>query len=329
MRRIAWVVMAGLVACEPDPGGGGDAWAWVARDLPEGLLDVWGTGAGDVFAVGGDVGAGPLALHWDGVAWTRLDTAAFDATLHGVSGDATRVWMVGERGLVLRWERATKAFTEVGGVPDDVTLNAVSAAGGAVWAVGGDGTVGHVYRLSGASFVEDTGVAAGDRGAALNDVWAEDADEVWAVGRAGVILHRSAGGTWAAVATPDGKGLRAVHARAGAAIAVGGAISGRVVEVSGASASDVSPPQVKELLAVVVRGDGGVVAVGGEGTVVAREGTVWRTPDGLPTTLDDHAGVYVDPDHGIWVVGGNLASDPPRSGAVLHFGAAVGSYDGR
>ena len=325
MRLIIALLIVAGAACEPDPGGGGDSWEWVARDLPEGLVDVWGTGAGDVFAVGGDVGAGPIALRWDGAGWTRLDTGAATGTLRGVSGSASRVWMVGEGGTVLRGDRGAGPPTAVGGVPPGVTLNAVSEAGGAVWAVGGDGAVGRIYRLSGASFVEDTSVAAAARGVALNDVWAEGADEVWAVGRAGVILHRS-GGVWSTLATPGGKALQAVHARAGAAVAVGGSISALVVEASADTATNVSPPQVKALLGVVVRADGGVVAVGGEGTVVEREGTVWRTPDGVPATLDDHAAVYVDPSGGVWVVGGNLVSDPPRDGALLHFGGTIARY---
>ena len=103
MRLIIALLIVAGAACEPDPGGGGESWEWVARDLPEGLVDVWGTGAGDVFAVGGDVGAGPIALHWDGAGWTRLDTGAATGTLRGVSGSASRVWMVGEGGAILRY----------------------------------------------------------------------------------------------------------------------------------------------------------------------------------------------------------------------------------
>ena len=80
-------LLAGAVfACGDEPGppgtGGGGAggmaptWTLVHDKLPGALLSVWGTSESDVWTVGGDArdGTGPLVLHYDGTAWSRVET---------------------------------------------------------------------------------------------------------------------------------------------------------------------------------------------------------------------------------------------------------------
>jgi hypothetical protein len=328
MPRVTWasLLFLALAACEPPPGDEEARWEHVFSDLPSALLGVWGSSAEDVFLVGSDVGDGPLVLHWDGAAWHRLATGA-TGSLWWVSGTGpgARVWMAGEAGLVLRYERAGGSFEQIPGVPGNVTLYGVFETGGEVWAVGGEdtGSVGHAYRLDGAAFTEDDGVpAAAEQAGQFFKVWGRSPTDLWIVGLGDKMLHRGAGG-WEVLDTPSGRRLFTMHGNESVAVAVGGFATGLVVEASGNAVSDVTPPGVKQLNGVWVEPDGTVVAVGVEGTVVERRGSVWRSPGGLPATLDDYHAVYVDPDGGVWAVGGFLVVEPQTRGMLLRYGRPI------
>lgn len=339
--RVA-AVLAALVlvgnGCEPDDGeGSAKSWKLVLRDLDAALLGVWGSSASDVFAVGADTGNGPLVLHWDGSTWTKFGAASTGASggLWWVAGtDATGpVWMAGEGGLVLRYDRAADTFSKIGGVPSTVTLFGIFATGAGfadVWAVGGDtdGAVGHVYKLDGAAFVEDTTMPEAARTAGqFFKVWGRSSNDLWVVGLGNKMMHRSASG-WSVIDTPQGRRLFTMHGNDTTAIAVGGFATGLVVEALGAGAatvSDATPPGVKQLNGVWVDGDGSVVAVGVEGTVTERRGTVWKAPSGLPQVLDDYHAVYVDPEGGVWAVGGFIVVTPGTDGMLLHYGPSISS----
>src|SRR6266700_7875142 len=77
LSGVGAVVLVLALSCG---GGHGSAqkvptrWQVVAQDLPEAVMSVGGTSAQDVWAVGADLGAGPIALHFDGSAWTRVAT---------------------------------------------------------------------------------------------------------------------------------------------------------------------------------------------------------------------------------------------------------------
>jgi hypothetical protein len=71
MALLCALVLA-LTGCpEPEPEG---HWQVVVEALPEAVLSVSGRSATDVWAVGVDKGQGPLVLHFDGAAWTRVPT---------------------------------------------------------------------------------------------------------------------------------------------------------------------------------------------------------------------------------------------------------------
>ncbi|HRE89156.1 MAG TPA: hypothetical protein PK095_08445, partial [Myxococcota bacterium] len=87
---------------------------------------------------------------------------------------------------------------------------------------------------------------------------------------------------------------------------------------------DASPPDVPPLNGVWVQADGTTVVVGAAGSVYERRGTVWRAPSDVPASLDDYHAVYVDPEGGVWAVGGFLLVEPQRRGMLLHYGPPVG-----
>jgi len=325
---IAAIVMG--LGCEPDPGTpGGRRWDHVFVDLPAALLGVWGSSGNDVFAVGADVGDGPWVLHWNGSAWKRLATGATGG-LWWVSGTTASgpVWMSGEAGLVLRHDRASGRFDKIAGVPANVTLFGIFETGGEVFAVGGEtsgssGSSGHVYKLTGEAFVEDATVPSEAKSAGqLFKVWGRSPTDLWVVGLGNKMLHRDGSG-WKVIDTPSGRRLFTVHGNDTIAVAVGGFATGLVVEATGTSVSDVTPPAAKQFNGVWVDREGGVVAVGVEGTVMERRGSVWKSPSGLPGTLDDYHAVYVDPDGGVWAVGGFLVVEPQKKGMLLHYGETL------
>src|SRR5687768_8009388 len=91
-------------------------WSAVTESMNRSLLSVWGTSDNDVFMVGGGLGVpdlSSLAIHWDGTNWQELDTGARKETLWWVWGvPGTRdIWMVGEKGLILRWNGTS--FTQI------------------------------------------------------------------------------------------------------------------------------------------------------------------------------------------------------------------------
>jgi hypothetical protein len=176
------------------------------------LNGVDGSGAGDVWAVGG-AGAGPLTEHWDGSSWSVVASPAppgvTTATLRGVkalgAGDA---WAVGEtftpgpnpqqRTLITHWNGTGWSVVPSPNPNSIRNLMAAVDASAAdnVWAIGnlgddgyGGGTVaGMVLRWNGTAWSQvslptDYAVSI----VALHDILVLSPNDVWVVGTA---FHR-------------------------------------------------------------------------------------------------------------------------------------------
>lgn len=170
--------------------------------LPQGLglIDVHGSSACDVWAVG----AHGAAVHWDGFEWRAVDS--------GTTADVTGIWAaspgeayaVTSTGRILRWDGS--AFL-VETTPPTAALNAVWGSGaGDVWAVGEAGAI--LRREAGAWTTVASGVTT-----TLRDVWGSAADDAWAVGDGGVVLHWD-GSAWAAISGGPTDDVRAVFGSA-------------------------------------------------------------------------------------------------------------------
>jgi hypothetical protein len=117
----------------------GSAWTSVSSGTTYYLFGVWGSGASDVWAVGGGLPGTITILHWDGSAWTSV-SIGMPNTLYGVWGSgASDVWGAGYGGTILHWDGS--AWTSVSsGTTND--LRAIWGSGASdVWAVGGGGTI--------------------------------------------------------------------------------------------------------------------------------------------------------------------------------------------
>jgi hypothetical protein len=151
--------------------------------------DVWAVGAFTWVGDGGD----PLAMHWDGVAWTEVGTPALEGFVSlgdvaAISSDD--VWAVGFQNvsgsetLVEHWN-GTEWSAET---PEQGSLWAVDAvATDDVWAVGGlsgDPNENLALHFDGRNWraVDTPNLGSGSN--QLNDVSVISADDAWAVGQA-------------------------------------------------------------------------------------------------------------------------------------------------
>ena len=162
--------------------------------------DAWATGQTENVAPVGQ--SNTVALHWDGIAWTRSttpDVAAQSGTYGHLLGVAAAgpddVWAVGiasdqpgtfgggDRALIEHWDghRWTVSLTLP---PDSRLVNVLALSPDEAWAVGSTGSSGSfrplVLRWNGVQWDE---VEAGITGqAALTDVSGTRSGDLWAVG---------------------------------------------------------------------------------------------------------------------------------------------------
>jgi hypothetical protein len=300
-------------------------WQLVFEELPGALLSVWGSAADDVWTVGGDSGdgAGPMVLHYDGDAWTREDPGV-EGDLWWVFGfEDGPVFMAGAEGQIVRhaggrFERMQTPGTNTvygvwGTAPDDL------------WAVGGAGsspTGGFIWRFDGERWRAAEGAPSElASSATVFKVWGRASDDVWFVGSDGLLLHYD-GASFERLDAGTTRTLFTVHGTSDRTLAVGGYVDGVIVSGHDASFEDVAPPRAPEF-AGVFASDAGAFAVGIAGSVFSDEGGSWaRVETGLVVSESLHA-VWVDPEGGVWSVGGRLASPPLLRGVLLHRGKPI------
>ncbi|MCB9664642.1 MAG: hypothetical protein H6732_11060 [Alphaproteobacteria bacterium] len=318
MRRWSSPVLCLILAAGCGPG----VWVPVADGLDEALLSVTGSAADDVWTVGGDVGSGPAFLHWDGTTWSQVEVGSSGDLWWVWQAAPDDVWAVGAEGRILRHTPSKEAVV-VATVDEDLTLYGIwGASTDEVWAVGGNPTeasdAAALWRSDGGAWLEVELPAELAAAAALYKVWGSAADDVWVVGTGGVIGHYD-GDAWLPVASPTTRDLFTVHGLGkDEAFAVGGFGTATLLHWNGRTWSDESQPGVPAFPGVFAR-DGKAWAAGSQGAVWSRDASGWtEDPRGLASRADLHA-VWVDPDGGVWTVGGNIASYP-LSGGVLTYG---------
>jgi hypothetical protein len=322
----AALCLGALAACpsdpEPDPDDGGTRWRLALEGLDGALLSVWGTAADDVWMVGSDPGDGPYVLHHDGEAIERFATDA-RGDLWWVTTDGASVWTCGEGGLVLRHAVGSDAF-EIVETGTDLTLFGIFSFGaGDTWAVGGDPAAesGVILRHDGSAFVE-VEAPADALGATWFKVWGAAPDDVWIVGLGGTALHWD-GTAFTAIATPANRPLLTVHGAGDDVVAVGGFGTGLIVHPDAGMLVDDTPTGVPQLNGVYVPASGDAVTVGTLGSVWHRSGATWMPDPDTPPIPQDYHAVYVDPEGGIWAVGGDIIAPPFRSGVLAHYGESL------
>jgi hypothetical protein len=317
-----------LVACDdiyttPDAGPVQE-WSVVHVGLDEGLTSVWGRSSTDVYTVGSDTGDGPIVLHFDGDAWTRLATGASGDLwwVNGPSGeDATSedpIFMGGVGGSILRYDGAS--FTPMTTPGTGTVYGIWAAAPDDVWAVGGVlSCEGFAWHYDGTEWAAVEVPDLGGQG--LFIVWGNATDDVWMVGAGGTMLHWD-GSTVERVEPGTTRTLFTIHVAGDRAAAVGGAGSAALVEREGGAFVDHSPAFVSQLYGVWLTEESGF-AVGLNGTIRRRtpEGTWVEDTTELGFIPALHA-VWADETGGVWAVGGQVVSEPLSDGAIVHRGVS-------
>ncbi len=297
----------------------------VLRDLPGALLSVAGTSATDVYVVGADPGdgAGPQVLHYDGEVWRRLATNATGSlwwiSVTPIDGS---FYMVGEGGLILRYDLATRTFTRYATPGDALLFGIWGASADALWAVG-DNNLGDavLWRFDGSVWTDATAQLP-EATPALSKVWGRSASEVYAVGQQGTVL-RFDGEAWSNASTPASseRPLFTVHGNDRLLVATGGFLSGAILESdAGLAFTDETPTGLTQMNGVFVPPDSVAVAVGRERSVALRGEFGWELRDSSEGDFRDYHATWIDPAGGIWAVGGDLSTI--LSDGVLAYGGS-------
>ena len=322
------------LACVAGCADGGDEpkeepWQLVFEGLDGALISVAGTSASDVWTVGADTrdGAGAMVLHYDGDSWARLDV--------GVEADLWWVHPFAEDDVLLGGAQGTLLHYDGGGfealdTPGTATVYGIwGTAPDDVWVVGGEPDVapGFVWRWDGETLTDVTPeLPDGEDGPALFKVWGKSAEDVWIVGMDGAAIHWDGESFERGDADTDRR-LFTVHgADSGepSFVAVGGFGDGVIAELDGTTWHDVTPqPAPPMLFGVRMESADHGFAVGAEGSIVEKRGAAWELLDTRHELFNPFHAVWIDPDGGVWAVGGDVLSPIPVEGMLLHRGAEV------
>jgi hypothetical protein len=319
---LASIACALLVACGPQGSpapAAANGWA-LDHEEPAGvLLSVWGTGPRDVWAAGGQAGAG-IALHFDGASWQPVDTT-FPALLWWVYGFAPDdVYAVGERGIIVHYDGRNWTRVESG---TDRTLYGLWGSSGAdVWIVGGDagGAPGSGVVLRGGR--------AGFRPVELPPALVPDAffkvygitSDVVVVGRAGTIL-RYDGSHWRGDEVPTRRPILSLWARGPDDLyAVGGQDVGEILRFDGLRWSPADGLGTLPGLSGVFTAPGHpVIAVGSDATIVEVDAQGASSRTRAPGVDPRHVlhSVWGDGEGTAYAVGGSLLEYPGAMSGVV------------
>jgi hypothetical protein len=308
---------------KPEPTPQGPTWSQLFARLPGALISIWGSNANNLWTVGGDAGDGdgPMAMHFDGSQWTRHLTGKTGDLwwVHGFEDGP--VFMGGSSGAIQKYQGGTfetmKTPAAIGTV-----FGIWGASADDVWAVGGAGstpTGGFIWHYDGKAWAPHP-AAPMDLAdtATVFKVWGTGKNDVWFVGTGGLVLHFD-GKAMASVTVPTDQTLFTLSGANERLYAVGA--DGIVLENDGKTWTNAAPNNKQQMNGVAARGDD-AWAVGVFGGVLHRDAGTWASVKTGLLFQDDYHGVWLDPDGGVWCVGGQVAALPLVEGTLAYYGAA-------
>jgi hypothetical protein len=309
-RTALAALLGALLGCSDPPTPAAPGWTQ-AFDAADGgwLLNVWGPGGDDLYAVGGRQSDG-LVMHFDGRRWSRLSLGVATPRLHWIYGfGRDDLTAVGDQGTALHWDGHTWSLQAT---PTRQPLWGVwGAAPNDLWAVGGAGNGDPPVLLhgDGAGWTEvalPTLTRAGV--SALYKVWGTGADNVYAVGQRGVVLHR-VGSAWREeFAGVSGDLVSLWGTDASHVLAVGGRGNALVARWDGHAWTARSLDPLPGLNGVWMRTPGAAHVVGVNGAVIRVDlATLTPVEERAPTTLDLHS-IFGDAAGRLTAVGGSLGN---------------------
>jgi hypothetical protein len=229
--------------------------------------------------------------------------------------------MSGSGGTILRYRDGTfekmttprdagTIFGMWGATPDDL------------WAVGFGGSGGGiVWRYDGISWTEVALPA--DVPANVFKVHGQASDNVWIAGGSGTTLHWN-GTALERVPAETTAPLFSIVTTADDTIAVGGiGGEGQLLENDGTGWTTVGSPQIPVAWRGAAAMGDVVYAVAENGVVARRDAAGWALKEQTLTQLNFHS-AWVDPDGGLWGVGGKFDQFPlTADGFLLYYGTQV------
>jgi hypothetical protein len=320
----AALVCSGLTACsDPAPPAASPKWQAVADQLPGALLSVHGVHAKDVWVVGADGGKTGLALHWDGTSWTKVETGQLHDIWWVHAFASNDVFVSGAGGTILRWDGSKFSRMPTPGFGAHTVYGLWGSSSSDVWAAGGvSGRYGFLWHFDGTAWANvplPDEVPLTDNGElpALFKVWGRNAKDVYAVGGHGLMLHYD-GAVWKRVPTQTDELIFTVAGDSDEVVAVGGSAMGVVLDADGKPQAGTDFPLLQ---GVDVGPDGTAWACGSGGAIYSRNGTSWRQVDlGTDDPPQSLHAIWVDPDGGVWTVGGNVLTAALDDGTLFYRG---------
>jgi cysteine-rich repeat protein len=195
-----WAASATLVyACDSEGSllrfDGASATRIPALTSNQALLDIWGSGPSDVFAVGFDRDAMQgIVEHYDGSAWSRMTIPAVGSFVAVTGRSATDVWAV-TSASVLHYDGSQWTLESL--PTSDLFLLDIATAGADIYAVGTDLSLAKDVVLRRSAGVWSTVTTPAQ--VSPTAVWASSATDVWIGGELPTLLHFD--GAWTQVQT--------------------------------------------------------------------------------------------------------------------------------
>lgn len=326
MRSLLIAAVLFLASCGDDgPTQTEGTWQLLGQKRPSSLLATWASGLGDVWVVGGreGAGAGPTVFHYDGTAWTKLDSGQVNVDLWQVFGFADgTVFLGGSNGTILRYRNGT--FEKLPTPSPDIVFGLWGSSPTDVWAVGGQTTgKGFVWRFTGTAFEAVPGVPMELATGTVWKVTGRAANDVWMSCSKGLVLHWDGAALSSERVGGMEESLFSIGCQGTRCVTAGTNISNGVLyQNDGASwVSRVPTPDGPVWRGVTPTGEHTYV-VGMVGAVLRLDGDKWVSdPHGL-TTEALHA-AWSDADGNLFAVGGKFDRALTIDGVLLYKGAAT------
>lgn len=194
-----------------------DGWRELTRATPKKLNAIWGSAADDVWAVGADI------VHWDGLAWNRLEAPNDREYLCLWGSSATDLWAAGKAGALIHWNG--KDFRRVdSGTSADLT-GIWGDTSQDIWAGTSDGSLLH-FDGNGWS-THTSGLAP------VTALWGSNSSNVVAVGK-DQRLHFD-GARWSRLSDEDSGTWSSVFGGSGSDLWIGGSRGWSAYKAGGVS----------------------------------------------------------------------------------------------
>lgn len=270
------------------------------------LNAVWGSGAGDVWAVGSG-----FNYHWNGTSWTSTaihsKNGNYVVNTYAVWGaSSTDVWEAGvSTALELKhWDGSTWADYPTNDVAYVFGLWGSSTAD--IWGMGASPTSA-AYHWDGEAWTFQAIDTSPNEAGNIRAVWGSGANDVWAAGVVSISsgpavasTYHWDGSTWTSISSNLQEPLNGIWGSSSTNVWTVGN-GGLIAHWDGNSWTPYSSGTTQSLNAVWGSGANDVWAVGNGGTVVHWDGTAWeQVPVSTTNTL---LGVWGSGPGDVWVVG--------------------------